>query len=235
VNSDRLIVPDGFATGCLPRAAKPGYWAPLFGERVKVIDPDEWPKLIGETELLSFVRKIKNQGSVGSCATESTSQAVEIVRNWEGQEWVELNPWFIYHTTSGGFDQGSSIDTNLRFVRDNGIAPESVWPRSKGWQATPSADAREAAKLYRIEEFYDITTTAEIGTALLLGFPVVFGWSGHSCVMTQLVNQTTAEYANSWGNWGDQGFGQLRLSSVNFNYGAFAVRTVSLKDQPIGG
>jgi len=120
-------------------------------------------------------------------------------------------------------------------VRDNGIAPESVWPRSKGWQATPSADAREAAKLYRIEEFYDITTTAEIGTALLLGFPVVFGWSGHSCVMTQLVNPTTAEYANSWGNWGDQGFGQLRLSSVNFNYGAFAVRTVSLKDQPIGG
>jgi hypothetical protein len=166
--------------------------------------------------------------SGNSCATESTSQALEIVRAFEGQDYVELNPWFMYHTTSGGRDNGSNIDTNLEFVRDKGVAPESIWPRSKGWRATPSADAVEAAKLYRIEEFYDIATIEEIGTALLLGFPVVFGWQSHSCVLTQLLDTTTAEYANSWSpQWGDQGFGKIKLSSINFNYGAFAVRTAA--------
>lgn len=233
-NADRLIIPAGKKAGCLPRASKPGYYCSLFEDKVPVIDPSDWTSIIGEVELRSFVRKIKDQNGVGSCATESTSQAVEMVRNWESQDWVELNPWSLYYFSSGGQDNGSSIDTNLKLARDQGICPESIWPRSKGWQAKPSADAMEAAKLYTIQEFYDITTIAEFGTALLLGFPVVFGWSGHSVVATQLLTTTTFEYANSWApSWGDQGFGTLRLSSVNFNYGAFAVRTAAIKDLPI--
>lgn len=228
-----FIVPDGMSTGCLPRASRVGQWCPLMSERVPVIPPAQWPDLIGEIELRSFVNAVKNQGNVGSCATESTTQGVEIVEVLSGQLWVELNPWFIYHTTSGGRDQGSSIDTNLAFVRQNGVAPESIWPRSKGWQARPSADAVEAAKLHRIDEWYDCTTVAEIGTALLLGFPVIFGWNGHSCIFTHLLNTTTAQYCNSWSpQWGDKGFGELRLSSVNFQYGAFAIRTSTIHVSP---
>lgn len=223
-----LIIPEGKKAGCLPRKTRIGERCSLFGEQIKVIPQQEWSDLIGEVELRSFVTKIKDQDGVGSCATESTSQSIEIVRSFEGQPYVELNPWFIYHTTSGGSDSGSSIDENLEFVRANGVAPEDIWPRSKGWRAKPSAEAVEAAKQFKIEEFYDITSIAEIGTALLLGFPVVFGWSGHSCVLTQLLDQSTAEYANSWApTWGDQGFGKIKLSSINFQYGAFAVRTAA--------
>lgn len=227
--SSILIIPDGKKTGCKPRMSKPGQWCPLFGEKVPTIPVGEWENLIGEIELRSCVTNIKDQDGVGSCATESTSQAVEIVRKLEGQEYVELNPWSIYSTTSGGRDQGSSIDENLIYVQAHGICPESVWPRSKGWSAKPSAEALEVAKLYKIEEFYDISTVAEVGTALLLGFPVVFGWSGHSCVLTQLLSTTTAEYANSWApSWGDAGFGQIKLSAINWSYGAFAVRTATV-------
>jgi len=228
-----FVVPDGFATGCLPRASRFGQWCPLMSERVPVIPVAQWPSLIGEIELRSFVNKVKNQGKVGSCATESTSQGVELTEVLSGQPWTELNPWYVYHTTSGGRDQGSSIDTNLAFVRQNGIAPESVWPRSKGWQTRPSADAVEAAKLHKIEEWYDCTTVTEIGTALLLGYPVVFGWNGHSCVFTHLLTAATAQYCNSWGaQWGDRGFGELSLSSVNFQYGAFAIRTSTIHIPP---
>jgi hypothetical protein len=56
----------------------------------------------------------------------------------------------------------------------------------------------------------------------------VFGWNGHSCVLTKLLSTSEAEYCNSWSpQWGDQGFGRIRLSAINFMYGAFAIRTAS--------
>ncbi len=233
--SDRLIIPDGKKTGCLPRTSRVGEWCPVMDDVIPTIPKSNWGDLLGKVELTSRVSKIKDQDGVGSCATESTSQAIEIVRSYNGQKWVELNPWFIYHTTSGGRDQGSSIDENLRFVRQYGVAPESVWPRSKGWREAPTEAAKEAALEYRIDEFYDLQTTEQIGSALLLGFPVVFGWNGHSCVLTELLTSSTAKYANSWApTWGDNGFGTINLSSINFSYGAWCVRTVAI-NAPIQG
>lgn len=175
-----------------------------------------------------YVNQILDQNGVGSCATESTTQGEMIAREFGNQPFELLNPWFIYHHTSGGRDRGSNIDSNLVFARDKGIVPESVWPRSKGFRAKPTAAAYEAALKYRIEEFFDITSVEEVGTALLSGMAVVFGWSGHSCIMTSLKSETTAEYANSWApTWGDKGFGTIRLASINWSYGAFAIRSVT--------
>jgi hypothetical protein len=158
--SDTLIIPPGKKTGCLPRRSRVGEVCPLLADHINVIPRDEWAQYIGEVELSIYVRKIKDQNGVGSCATESTAQGVEIVRSFAGLPWVELNPWFIYATSSGGVDRGSNIDTNLEFVRQYGVAPESVWPRSRGWRTKPSADAYEAAKAFRIDEFYDVTSVA---------------------------------------------------------------------------
>lgn len=226
--SDKLIIPDGKKTGCNFRRTRPGELCSLFGEKIPVIPQSDWADLIGEIELRSCVNQILDQDGVGSCATESTAQATMISRHLEGQPFVLLNPWSIYWSTSGGSDSGSNIDENLAYARDNGICPESIWPRSKGWRAKPSAAALEAAKEYKIIEFYDCGMVAEIGTALLLGFPVVFGWQSHSCVLTTLLTPSTAEYANSWGDWGDQGFGKISLSSISFAYGAFCVRTATI-------
>lgn len=220
-----LIVPPGKKTGCLERASKVGQWCPLASEQIEIIPRGEWPDLIGKVNLRKRVHQIKDQDGVGSCATESTAQSIEITRDVSGQDFVQLNPWFIYYHTSGGRDRGSSIDENLRFVRERGVAPETIWPRSNGWRTRPSEEAYEAARKYRILEFYDITSTQEVGSALLLGFPVVYGWQGHSCVLTRLLSVDEAEYANSWGTrWGDEGFGRIGLHEINFRYGAYAVR-----------
>ena len=168
--------------------------------------------------------------SGNSCATEAAAGAAMIVRATAGQSHVLLNPWSIYRVTSGGRDGGSNIDSNLAFARDTGILPEEYWPRSKGWRATPPSGWEQMAAKYRIAEFYDCANSAEIGTALLLGFPVVFGWSGHSCVLTSLLSPTVAAYLNSWGNWGDQGFGKIKLNSINYGYGAWALRVMGSFD-----
>ena len=231
MNDDRLTLPPGYKTGCLPRKLAfgkvPG--CPPMADVIETIPERDWGDLIGNVALCPNVRQILDQGRNGSCATESTTQGVLIVRDVAGLPFVLLNPLSIYRVTSGGRDQGSNIDSNLIFARDIGILPESYWPRSKGFRAIPPDGWEDVAKPYRIEEFYDIRNKVEVGSALLKGFAVVFGWSGHSCIMTRLLSKTAARYANSWGMYSgsDNGFDTIKLRSINFGYGAFAIRTAT--------
>jgi len=224
--NDQMIPPAGVKPGCLPRKSRFGQWADPLADHVEVIPRRDWRDLIGKISLRPRVPVVLDQDGVGSCATESATGAVHLIRALYGLPHVLLNPWFVYHTTSGGRDAGSSIDQNLAFIRENGIAPDSVWPRSKGWRARPSAEAQREARKYRIHEFYDIGSWEEFGTALLLGFPVVWGYSGHSILAVGLKDEDTIIYLNSWGNWGDGGFGTARARSIVWGYGAWAVRSV---------
>ncbi len=226
-----LIVPPGKVTGCLPRATQFGEICEPFASAIKVIPRDKWAGLIGRVDLRPQVRVVLDQDGIGSCSTEATAGAAMIVRATAGQPHVLFNPWSIYRVTSGGRDGGSNIDSNLAFARDTGILPDSYFPRATNrWNATPPSGWEQVAANYRIAEFYDCANSAEIGTALLLGFPVVFGWSGHSCILTSLLSPTLAAYLNSWGNWGDQGFGKIKLNSINYGYGAWALRVMGSFD-----
>jgi len=232
MSEDQLTLPDGYKLGCLPRRSRFGEVCAPFADKIDVIDRKYWPDLLANISLRSKVPVVLDQGSVGSCATESSTSSVHVTRAMNGLPFDLLNPLFVYHTTSGGQDQGSNIDDNLVFVRDKGIAPESVWPRSKGFRAQPSDEAYREALKYRIDEFYDISSFAEFGTALLLGFPVVFGYSGHSVLAVALKDVDTVIYLNSWSDsWGDKGYGTLRTSSIHWGYGAWAVRSVRLPDE----
>lgn len=221
-----LVYPSGRVAGCLPRATKFGTCCKPLADEMDIIRRDQWGGLIGTVSLRHKVKQILDQGSNGSCATESTTQSEHIVRAVAGLPFVLLNPLSIYRVTSGGRDQGSSIDENLVFARETGILPESYWPRSKGFRTTPPDGWQDVAADYKIDEFFDVSSIDEVGTALLRGFPVVFGWEGHSCVLVELLSDIEALYANSWGDWGDEGFGTIKLNKINFQYGSFATRTV---------
>ena len=144
-----------------------------------------------------------------------------LARSVQGLPHVILNPWFGYQETSGGRDQGSSIDDNLAFLRKFGCASEAVWPRSKGWRAKPSEEAWADALWYRIEEFYDIASVDEFVSAVLTGYPVVYGSAGHSVLRIEYMLDL-----NSWSDdWKDGGFGLwASLNAINWGYGAFAIR-----------
>jgi hypothetical protein len=224
-----MAIPPGKAMGCLPRKSKVGAVCPVFADHIDLIPESDWDSYRGKISLRPYVKQVLDQDGVGSCATEGTAGGVMIARAFAGLPFVLLNPWFIYHTTSGGRDQGSSIDENLEFARKYGVAPESVWPRSKGWQAKPSDAAYEAAKEFRILEFYDITSIPEMVTALLKGFPVVYGSKGHCVVKVEHLDRAQGLDLNSWSeSWGDKGFGVwAKYAEVNWQYGAFAIRTTT--------
>ncbi len=217
--------------GCMRRIDRPGEHCGVFSDipGMRIIPRQDWPDLIGTVERRPYVEWIYDQDGVGSCAAEAANQALCIVRHAEGQEPVQFSPWATYNVTSGGRDGGSSVGENLRYLRDVGAVPMDLWPRSKGWRTrVPGEILQEEAIKYRLQEYWEVETVEELGTALLLGFPVTFGWSGHSCVFTELTSTTQARYANSWHeSWGDNGFGLLSLNRINWGYGAYAFRAAT--------
>ena len=226
MDGQTFIIPAGKAAGCLPRTSKPGGVCPLAAEHIPLIPRSEWDSLAKGISLRPYVREILDQDGVGSCATESTTQGVMVARAAAGLPHVSLNPWSIYWYTSGGRDGGSSIDENLAYVPEHGICPTELHPRSKGWRAKPSDAAMDAAMAYRIEEFYDITTVDEMVSALLTGFPVVYGAAGHSVLKVAHLDASKGLDVNSWSTaWGDKGCGVwATYSRINWAYGAFAIR-----------
>src|SRR3990167_6970383 len=125
--STDFIVPPGKATGCLWRKRRVGEFCPIFSERSEVLPQDEIRRVLALRKAAGirsrqFIKEILDQDGAGSCATESTTQGLMTTRVLQNLPHVKLNPWFMYHTTSGGRDQGSSIDEDLQFARDVGVA-----------------------------------------------------------------------------------------------------------------
>ena len=226
-----LIIPEGKKLGCLERIAPFGKLFKPMSETVKVLSWDEIRDRIDPVlSLRPYVDHIFDQDGVGSCACEAATQAVQISRAKRGFPFVLLNPWSIYCYTSGGSDRGSNIDANLRFAQDNGILPMAVWPRSMGWRKKPPQKLYDRFGVhFRPDEVYDTSDTKQVATALTEQDAVPFGWQGHSCVLDHLLDDTFGEYANSWARtWGDKGFGKIKLRSIQFNYGAYGVRTTTV-------
>jgi hypothetical protein len=201
---------------------------------VNVIPQDKWPGYIAgqndeqQLHVEPFIKTILNQGSVGSCASEGGTGCVMAKRAQSGQQHVTLNPYFVYHVTSGGSDQGSTLSDTVNFLRTRGCASAEVWPRSHGWRATPSNKASEDALKYRQLKAVQLRNWDEFGTMLLHGEPVYFGYTGHAIFGSRLIAPNRFRYCNSWGEeWGDKGFGTISNSSIEWSYGVYAFLSVT--------
>ena len=224
--------PPGCGTGLIQECREPPPRSLSVEQAgIKVVPIDQWPERIAELNAAkawpnSHVWTVFNQGNIGSCASEAICGAMQALRSQEGQQKVTFNPYGLYGRVNGGRDAGSTLQDNLSFVQRYGCFPESIWPRSKGWQAQPSAEAYEAAKAYRLQEVVQVRSREEFGSALLAGLPVYFGYPGHAIFAVELIDQNRFWYVNSWGtNWGQQGRGTLSFSQVAWYYGAYAILT----------
>jgi len=196
----------------------------------ELIDEKYWDELAAtqwHKNKRNWFKYIYDQDGVGSCAAESGTGLKAGLDASQNLPLIIYNPWSVYWYTSGGRDQGSVIGDNVEYLRDKGVCPEEVWPRSKGWRSEPNSQAKELAKLFCIVDFFYIETIQELVSALLQGFCIHAGYSGHAIVLVAYLGKGQLLFCNSWDkSWGDNGFGKLSLSSVYFPYGAYAYKNV---------
>jgi len=226
--------------GCLPRTTNVGDGSfKVFGEpgTPGLIDPKLWPAL-SKVPLDPFAWHTIDQSDQSSCCGCATGGGVMISREIAGLDRVVISQASIYgQRKDNRQDAGMSIDEGLKIIQDVGCTGVDTidqydWQgfRRKTW---PDGWRNEAAK-YRALEAWDCPTYEHAVSAILRGFPVVFGvfWEGGGGhAITMIGWDGSPRILNSWGeSWGTNGIGFLTESQCKRGieyFGAWALRVAT--------
>jgi hypothetical protein len=219
-----------------------------FADETDVIPESRWKE---EAEAIqrtgggcsALVTRIYNQGREGSCVANAASQGHEInqARQHGKPRVVPLSAISLYKRIGRSPSSGAMVSDGLEEMADRGILPldtaenrarfgDHVMPPTgfhekfpSGWEST--------AKLLTAHEWVICNSVEEIISALLRQWPVMVGRSGHAITYCDVVydgNTLRVKYANSWGNWGENGFGydSMKLIKSSARW-AYALRSVT--------
>lgn len=167
------------------------------------------------------VTQIYSQGSEGSCVGFSCCQALETTlrRTYGLQRWVSLSGMSLYKRIGRSAGSGAYIPDGIAEMQSRGVLPvnsdenkaryKHTHPRTGFSNPLPSG-WEETGALFRVTKAAKAQGRAMVGSALLSDRIGIVGRSRHAIPyigLTYSGNSPVAGYANSWGNWGDGGFG----------------------------
>lgn len=164
--------------------------------------------------------KPKDQKQTNYCWAFATVRAVEMIRAKQGQTWIDLSPASIAAQIKNYRNLGGWGKEALDWIRAKGITPTRLWPDTT-WnnKSLANAQSRAEALKYRVTEWFEPAgnTLDQVVSCLLMGIPVSVGydWWGHqvlACDLVWLDNAPALRILNSWGNWGEEGWGILQGS-----------------------
>ena len=219
-----MTPPEGVATGLIEQDAE------SFASGVLCMDIEATGNLIPRSQwddwafrrepvLRASVRTILNQGREGSCVGNACVGAAMVCSALQyGSNWRELSAMSLYERIGRSPQSGAYIPDGVTELLDRGALPldtaanedefKLVYPatgfnprrlRKLDWEPT--------AKLFRVTGALRINTVEGWFTALVKGWPVVYGRQGH-CIYSVLPKKSRGKwyfgYANSWGQWGDE-------------------------------
>lgn len=189
-----------------------------------------------------MVTRILNQKNEGSCVANAYTQANQILQaKQRGREnVVQLSPISLYKRIGRSPNSGATVSDGVAEMNRRGILPldtpenrakygEHVMPATGFYEKFP-AGWEDTAKKFAGLEHHVVRSVEGLLSALCQGHPVVVGRQGHSicyCRPMRKGGNRVVKYANSWGDWGDGGYGydSQKLISQSANWAA-AVRSV---------
>lgn len=237
-----------YVFGDLGRSAF-GAGLPKYADAVPLIPKADWPDLIAKMDAEGggadkLVTRIYDQQNEGSCVANACSQANEIVQalQFGTANVVHLSAMSLYKRIGSSPNSGAMVSDGLDEMSSRGVLPldneanrarfgSCVMPNT-GWREKFPDNWEATAKLFRAHEWFVVENVGELMTALLNQHPVVVGRSGHSICYVRPMKDGTVKYANSWGDWGDEGFGydseRMIRSAASW---AFALRSVTVPSE----
>lgn len=247
--ADVAVAPESHMMGCLPRNTALGADFPVLEDEDDLIPRSDWDDYIAAQDDDEFlVGAIKDQDGEGTCASNATTGSREYVWNLNfGKEWfIQLSPISVYRWIAPGPDTGSTISDNLKQLRDVGALPADT-PRNReilqylqlpvkvlknvGYSQQFPDGWKDLAALFRMSEWNDIRSFNGMVSNILKKRKPVYGRAGHAIYGVKVVKRNGVyyvKYANSWGNWGEDGYGydsESFISGAISSYGAFAPRS----------
>lgn len=237
-----------YVAGYLPLRAFDVEMLASYADEAPVYPESEWQGLASALDAAgggcdSLVTRIYDQKQEGSCVANATSQSHEIVQcaQFGKDRVVHLSAMSLYKRIGSSPQSGAVVSDGLKEMSERGILPlddEANKQRFKhtmpntGWSTPFPSGWEETAKQFKAHEFLTVRKVEELVSALFNQHPVVVGRQGHSicyCRPAYKDGKLVVKYANSWGSWGDQGFGYDTLSQIRQSADwAFSVRSVTV-------
>ena len=231
---------------------------PFGNSGIPLVPESEWKdRAAASQHMRPLVQKIKNQRSRPSCASNAATQCLEIstMLQLPQSNWIELSAAHLYIRVGlgRGRNGGSYLSDNLKeltsgpgvlpvdkpetraFLEEKGFRSNHVYNEWDDKQPQPQ-DWEQTAPQFRIfpDEVYNISNFQEFVSCIFAGHPVCYGRAGHAiCGVDVEYDGNTCHivYANSWGNWGDEGYGydsQRYIERNGGSYGAWCSRAARL-------
>lgn len=161
--------------GALPPRIQNGkvlYNAPRLESAVELIPRSKWVEFKNTLKSIPIL----DQNGHGSCVGHASASAVMKCRAKQGMTFQLLSPCFVYALGNGGRDAGMVISDAADILRQYGICLESEFPEGNIYKSQIPDQAYETAKSrFLALDIYQCNSFDEIGTALQLGWDVVYG------------------------------------------------------------
>jgi len=233
VNFENEAADAGKSLGCNPMADAD--IERLFADGVASDFPDselipesQWDGLIQQLDrdggwLERRLVEIKDQGQEGSCVSQSSTTAHQIIQalEWGDDQVRVLSAISVYRECAPGPNTGSNVGDVMRQMQKVGGIPSNRFDLAKadvsaghyaathpdvGYSKRPPTGWESTAANFRVDEWWRLPSLKHIVSASLKGFPVVGARSRHCICFVRWFLKSGKRvfcYVNSWGqDWG---------------------------------
>ena len=216
-------------------------WKRDLPDRRDKIFPLPKGKVLDIVDLRDDCSPVEDQSALGSCTANAIAGGLEFLEIKDGLPFVDFSRLFIYYNErmdDGNVpsDEGSTIRTGMRVLKQYGACDEKLWPYdiAKFAKKPPTKCYTDGLK-HVISSYFRIKDLNGIMACVSSGYPVMFGFTVFESFETQEVAKTgmmvmpseqekmlgghavmicgydrpkkILTVRNSWGTaWGDKGY-----------------------------
>lgn len=146
---------------------------------------------------IAHMPRVEDQGEIGSCTANATTDALEFLRLKAGLSAVQLSRLDLYFKSRRAEgvpateDSGCQIPDVMKVARRLGVCREDLWPYDpRKFTKEPPPETIADALKHKADYYYRTPSILSICASIVQGFPVVIGFDCPANMFTSEVNKS---------------------------------------------